>query len=67
MLACRSFFCGMSTSSSDIDKNLAEGHCLMYRLYNPNTGEHFYTGSKREGNKLVDVGWNYEGIAWYGY
>jgi hypothetical protein len=57
----------MSTSSSDIDKNLAEGHCLMYRLYNPNTGEHFYTGSKREGNKLVDVGWNYEGIAWYGY
>ena len=51
---------------SDIDKNLAEGHCLMYRLYNPNTGEHFYTGSKREGNKLVDVGWNYEGIAWEG-
>ena len=51
---------------SDTDKNLAEGHCLMYRLYNPNTGEHFYTGSKREGNKLVDAGWNYEGIAWEG-
>ena len=50
----------------DIDKNVPEGHCLMYRLYNPNTGEHFYTGSKREGNKLVDVGWNYEGIAWEG-
>ena len=51
---------------SDIDKDLAASHCLMYRLYNPNTGEHFYTGSKREGNKLVDVGWNYEGIAWEG-
>ena len=51
---------------SNADKNLAEGHCLMYRLYNPNTGEHFYTGSKREGNTLVDAGWTYEGIAWEG-
>ena len=51
---------------SDIDKDLAEGHCLMYRMYNPNSGEHFYTGSKKEGNKLVDAGWNYEGIAWEG-
>jgi len=49
-----------------IDKDLAEGHCLMYRMYNPNSGEHFYTGSKKEGNKLVDAGWNYEGIAWEG-
>ncbi len=52
---------------SDIDKDIVAGHCLMYRLYNPNTGEHLYTGSKREGNKLVDVGWNDEGIGWYGY
>ena len=37
----------------------------MYRLYNPNNGEHFYTSSVSEKNYLVKVGWNYEGIAWY--
>lgn len=37
----------------------------MYRLYNPNTGEHFYTGSEEERDNLVNVGWNYEGIAWH--
>lgn len=37
----------------------------MYRLYNPNSGEHFYTANEEEKNNLVDVGWRYEGIAWY--
>lgn len=37
---------------------------VMYRLYNPNTGEHFYTGSKEERNNLVKVGWKFEGNAW---
>ena len=37
----------------------------MYRLYNPNSGEHFYTGYTSEKNHLVEVGWKYEGIAWY--
>ena len=36
----------------------------MYRLYNPNTGEHFYTGSIEERDMLTAAGWNYEGIAW---
>ena len=36
----------------------------MHRLYNPNTGEHFYTGSLEERDALVEAGWNYEGIAW---
>ena len=36
----------------------------MYRLYNPNSGEHFYTGSTEERDALVAVGWNYEGVAW---
>ena len=47
----------------DIDKT-KDGN-PMFRLYNPNSGEHFYTASKDEGNHLVDVGWRYEGIAWY--
>lgn len=36
----------------------------MYRLYNPNSGEHFYTGSIQERDNLVNAGWAYEGIAW---
>ena len=36
----------------------------MYRLYNPNSGEHFYTGSTEERDMLASVGWQYEGVAW---
>lgn len=41
-----------------------ETSALMYRLYNPNSGEHFYTESKREKDRLVKAGWNYEDIGW---
>ena len=34
----------------------------MFRMYNPNTGEHFYTGSEVEKNNLIAVGWQYEGV-----
>ena len=34
----------------------------MYRLYDPNSGEHFYTGSTEERDILVEAGWNYEGV-----
>lgn len=37
----------------------------MYRLYNPNAGDHHYTGSETEKNDLVNPGWKYEGISWY--
>ena len=36
----------------------------VYRLYNPHTGEHFYTESLTEKNSLVAGGWGYEGIGW---
>ena len=36
----------------------------MYRLYNPFTGEHFYTGSTEERDTLSAIGWKYEGVAW---
>ncbi len=50
--------------SDDEGADVPEGYAMMFRLYNPNSGEHFYTSSKKEGNKLVDVGWTYEGKAW---
>ena len=37
----------------------------MHRLYNPNSGEHFYTASAAERDYLVKVGWRSEGIGWY--
>jgi beta-N-acetylglucosaminidase len=36
----------------------------LYRLYNPNSGEHFYTSNFAEKERLADIGWNYEGIGW---
>jgi len=36
----------------------------MHRLYNPYSGEHFYTASLYENDKLVSVGWIAEGIGW---
>ncbi len=36
----------------------------MYRMYNPNSGEHFYTANVAEGNKLLAAGWKYEGVTW---
>ena len=36
----------------------------MHRLYNPYTGEHFYTGHVAEVCMLVVEGWEYEGLGW---
>lgn len=35
---------------------------VVYRLYNPNSGEHFYTTSFYEQNTLKNVGWRDEGV-----
>lgn len=34
----------------------------QHRMYNPYTGEHFFTGSIEERDTLVAAGWQYEGI-----
>ena len=43
----------------------AEGSHPLFRLYNPNTGEHFYTAYHNEMSSLTNGGWKYEGVAWY--
>ncbi|MGT2809696.1 excalibur calcium-binding domain-containing protein [Streptococcus intermedius] len=49
-----------------IEKAKADNEGLeMYRLYNPNSGEHFYTANWNEKEMLSRVGWRYEGISWY--
>lgn len=36
----------------------------MFRLYNPNSGEHFYTSDSEEQIALLLCGWKDEGIGW---
>lgn len=36
----------------------------VYRVYNPNSGEHFYTEDAEERDYLISVGWRDEGIGW---
>ena len=36
----------------------------MFRLYNPNSGEHFYTASTVERDAVIGAGWNDEGTGW---
>lgn len=40
------------------------GSTDMYRMYNPNSGEHFYTASLDERNALIGYGWIGEGVGW---
>lgn len=44
-----------------VEKNEA---AEMHRLYNPNSGEHFYTGNSNEKEVLTNKGWQYEGTGW---
>lgn len=37
----------------------------IYRLYNPNSGNHFWTKNTAETSSLISSGWKYEGVAWY--
>ena len=40
------------------------GRYVMHRLYNPWTGEHFYTASESERDDVIAAGWDYEGEGW---
>ena len=36
----------------------------LYRLYNPNSGEHFYTSSLAVAGSVATAGWRWEGVGW---
>ncbi|EOT48563.1 MULTISPECIES: hypothetical protein [Enterococcus] len=44
---------------------LADESVAMKRVYNPNSGEHFYTANDTEFLQLLRLGWKNEGIGWY--
>ncbi len=42
----------------------AKGLVAVYRLYNPNTGDHLYTTDANEYETLGKIGWTQEDVAW---
>ncbi len=51
------------SGSSDPTDPAADG-IIMFRLYNPNSYEHFYTSNAEERANLVSLGWRNEGEGW---
>ena len=54
-----------SASCTVTVKELPDGVISMSRMYNPNSGEHFYTGNGKERSNLMQVGWVYEGRGFF--
>lgn len=54
----------LTTDDTVIPFTLVSGAKEMFRLYNPYTGEHFYTASAEERDVNVGLGWNDEGLGW---
>lgn len=52
---------GSKTDTSDVQ---ATEYQVIYRLYNPYSGEHFYTDDALECYELVRAGWIDEGTGW---
>ena len=50
--------------TDDVFRALPENSVAMHRLYNPYTGEHFYTAETKERDSLVKEGWRSEGVGW---
>ena len=43
--------------------SIKEENGAVYRLYNPNDGQHHLTASHSEAETLASIGWHYEGVA----
>lgn len=55
-----------TTEETTAQSEAAQGAVTIYRLYNPQNGEHLYTADANEKNVLFQKhGWGYEGEAWY--
>ncbi len=58
------FVCGVVAMLPTSSYAAEDAGVTMYRLYNENTGEHFYTQSENEYATLGSIGWVQEGRAW---
>ncbi len=55
---------GQEAQAAQSEKPDSSRYQNLYRLYNPNSGEHFYTSSLDEMLYLAERGWRYEGVGW---
>ncbi len=55
---------GSNSYEDSVDGVRANNVISMNRLYNPYTGEHFYTADTKEKDNLTRIGWRYEGVGW---
>ena len=58
---CGTLLMTVSPAAAQADETYQE----MYRLYNPYSGEHFYTADAQERDNVIAAGWNDEGLGWY--
>ncbi|MCR5582271.1 MAG: S8 family serine peptidase [Eggerthellaceae bacterium] len=56
--------CDYVAPAQSIEVTVSYAPLIMYRLYNPNSGEHFYTAVISERDDVVRAGWTYEGVGW---
>lgn len=55
----------LGLTMKDATVSAAPSGSPVYRVYNPNNGEHLHTMSAGEKDYLSSVGWKYEGISMY--
>lgn len=69
LVASLAVLCGLGLTAiavpaTEVHAQNSDDAVAMNRLYNPNSGEHFYTGNTTERDYLVSIGWNFEGTGW---
>ena len=62
---CMALLSGTMAAHCAVEVSAEEADCVsLHRMYNPNSGEHFYTSSDKERINLLSAGWRYEGSGW---
>lgn len=51
-------------AASDEVSSSSEDTVAVFRMYNKNSGEHFYTINEKEAAEISAIGWLYEGVGW---
>ena len=64
LMAAAALSCSLFAAVPVVSQAADATGVTMYRLFNPNSGEHLFTSSSVEKDVLVPLGWTNEGTAW---